>query len=214
MNQLADGFDASGWTPDDVTKLRSTPGLLAEVKLVILGLATIVRTCFKLALNKAFDPELFFGKGWTIWKGPVEGNGLEGAEDCVSEPEVEDFEQIVMETHLQGEEPSIPGEEKMRRARASKTQQLAKKAALALWSNWVACRDAGKPKESTLEMLYKARKIGGVIYLFGMTLRSPDGGRCVLYLYRYSNGGWDLNCFWLSDRWDASSPSAALASVK
>ena len=40
MNQLGDALEGAGFTPDDVTKLRSSPSL-ADIKLVLLGRATI-----------------------------------------------------------------------------------------------------------------------------------------------------------------------------
>lgn len=41
MNQLGDALEAAGFTPDDVTKLRSSPRL-GEIKLVVAGVAKIV----------------------------------------------------------------------------------------------------------------------------------------------------------------------------
>jgi len=40
MNQLGDALEAAGYTPDDVTKLRSSPSL-ADIKLVLLGRASV-----------------------------------------------------------------------------------------------------------------------------------------------------------------------------
>jgi len=179
---------------------------------VVRGLATIVRACFKLALDKAFDPA-FIGKGWSIWRGPTDGNGLEGDEDYVPEPDVVDFEEIILETHLEEGEANVHGEEKMKRARAGKNRQLGGKTFLALWTNWQACKAAGKPEDSILERLRRAGKIGKVVYFFGLTLRGPLGGRCVLCLY-FGGSGWDWRYGWLGHRWSAGRPSAALASVE
>lgn len=212
MNQVADGLEAADYSVDDVTKLRN-PNLLAQVRLVLMGLASIVRACLKLALDKVFNPSEFIGSGWKVWKGPADGKGLEGDEDCVPEPDVIDFEQIILETHLQGDETSVHGEEKMKRARASKNKQLGGKAFLALWNNWLACNKAGKPEDSVLERLRRSGKIGNVIYFFGLTLRSPDGDRDVLSLC-FNGGGWCWFSYWLVFRWNAGGPSVALASVE
>lgn len=137
---------------------------------------------------------------------------MTGDEDYVPEPDIVDFEQIVLETHLQGEETSIQGEEKMKRARASKNRQLGGKAFLALWNNWLSCKSAGKPKDSILEHLRRSGKIGTVVYFFGRTLRNPDGDRCVLFLC-FSSGEWDWCYYWLGYYWNDGDPSVALASV-
>jgi hypothetical protein len=164
-------------------------------------------------LDKVFSPGEFIGNGWTFWKGLADGTGLEGEEDCVAEPDVIDFEQIALDTHLKEGETSILGEEKMRRARADKTKrQLGGKAFLALRNNWKKCSAEGKPEESVLEKLRRAGKIGNVIYFFGLTLRHPAGDRCVLCLY-FHGSEWYWRCGWLDYDWGASSPSVSLASV-
>ncbi len=53
--------------------------------------------------------------------------------------------------------------------------------------------------------------MGKNVYFWGTILRSPNGGRSVLYLYR--NGSeWNWNCSWLDYGWRAGSPSAVRAS--
>lgn len=180
---------------------------------VTRGLASIVRHSFKLALDKVFNPTEFIGDGWSIWLGPADGDGLEGDEDYLLEPDVVDFEQLVLETHLKGEETSILGEEKMKRARASKNRQLGGKTFLALWLNWQECKAAGKPEDSILECLCRGGKIGKVIYFFGLTLRDPLGNRRVLCLCLFG-GAWRWGYNWLGNQWDAGIPSVSLASVE
>lgn len=51
------------------------------------------------------------------------------------------------------------------------------------------------------------------VYFHGTILRGPDGRRCVLCLY-WHDGAW-FWCFrWLGYDWDASDPSAVLASTQ
>jgi len=211
MNQVGDGLEAADYSVDEVTKLRN-PDLLMQIKLVLSGVAVIVRHCLKLALPKVFNPTEFIGAGWTVWKGPADGNGLEGDDDCVPEPDVMDFEQIVLETHLQKGKTSVHGEEKMRLARAGKNQQLGGRAFLSLWKDWQKCKADGKPEESILEKLRRAKKIGNVIYFFGLTLRGPGGYRCVLYLC-FDGVEWRWDCRWLGFHWFSGGPSVALVSV-
>lgn len=208
MNQLGDGLEAAGFTPDDVTKLRA-PELLAQLKLVLMGLAVIVRQGFKLACAKTFNPTEFLGEGWSVWKGPADGDGLEGEEDCdkrADELEVVDWEQVFFETHLKEGETSIQGEEKLKRAKASGNIQLGAKHFLSLWDDYQQ-----NGKNSILEKL-RAKGITR-IYFFGTVLRLPSGGRCVLCLY-FGGGRWSWGCSWLGGRWVSNDPSVSLASVK
>ena len=211
MNQLADAFEGENYSDEDVTKLR---GILLKLKMVFAGVATIVLVCFKLSLDKAMNPSEFIGGDWKFWRGPADGDGLNGDEDYVLEPDVVDFEQVVLETHLKDKETSIRGEEKMKRARASKNRQPGDKAFLALWNDWLAKKAEGKLEDSILERLHRSGKIGNVIYFFGRTLRNPDGYRCVLYLYRLDNGRWYWYYCWLGRHWSADVPSVSLASVE
>lgn len=212
MNQMADGLEAADYSVDEVTKLRN-PDLLMQIKLILMGVAAIVRHCLKLVLNKAFNPAEFLGKDWKVWHGPVNGNGLEGDEDCVAEPDIVDFKHVVIETHLQGNEANVHGEEKMKRARAGRNCQLGGRAFLALWENWQECKAKGHPEDSILEKLRRAKKIGNVVYFFGLSLRHPDGHRYVLYLY-FDGREWYWHHYWLAYHCRAGRPSIALASVE
>jgi len=213
MNQLGDGLEAADYSVNEVTKLRN-PDLLMQIKLVLEGNAAIVRHCLKLALDKPFNPTEFIGEEWTIWRGPSDGNGLEGKEDCVTEPEVVDFDEILIETyHLQGDETSVHGEEKMKRARASKNRQLGGRAFLALWNNWKACKAVGKPEDSILEKLRRANKIGNIIYFFGFTLRDGIGSRVALYLI-FSGKCWGWVYDWLGKPWPDDISTACLSVVE
>jgi hypothetical protein len=213
VHQLVESLEERGFTAAEITTLGQNSGkVLDNLRLVLKGLATIVRSSLKLAMDKPFNPAEFIDSRWAFWKGPANGNGKEGEDDCVQEPDIVDFEQIVLETHLKEGESSISGEEKMKRARAGKNQQLGTKAFLALWNDYQAKKAEGKPEDSILERLRKSGKIGAVIYFFGSTLRAPDGDRRVLSLY-FDDGEWYWSCDWLANHWNADDPSVALASV-
>jgi len=214
MNQLGDGLEVADFSVDDVTKLRN-PDLLMQFKLVLMGIATVVRAYLKIALTKAFDPSAFINKDWKVWKGPADGNGLEGDEDRDVREDtlnVVDFEQLILETNLQGEETVVNGEEKLLRLKAGKSIRLGGKAFLALWEDYQARKAEGKPGESVLEKLRKSKKVT-CIYFFGLVLRGPVGYRSVLYLsFRGSEWRWDYS--WLGSDWGSGHPSASLASVE
>jgi len=213
IHQLAESLEKNDFTAANITALgQNSNGVLADLRLVLMGMAVIVRASFKLALDKDFDPAKFIGKNWAFWRGSTCGEGMEGDEDHVQETGIVDFEQILLETHLQKGESSISGEEKMKRARAGENKQLGAKSFLALWNDWKERKAEGKPEESVLERLRKSGKIENVVYFFGSTLRSPDGNRRVLCLC-FRGGGWGWGCSWLGRHWRADDPSVALASV-
>src|SRR3989344_652787 len=65
-----------------------------------------------------FNPTEFIGAGWTIWKGPAEGNGVEGDEEQDKRSlalTTLDVTRLRLETTLKGEETFIVGEEKLKR---------------------------------------------------------------------------------------------------
>lgn len=213
MNQLGDGLEAADFSVDDVTKLRN-PDLLMQVKLVLMGIATVVRACLKLALTKALDPS-FINKDWKVWKGSADGNGLEGDEDRDVREDalnVVDFEQLILETNLQGEETVVNGEEKLLRLKAGRNIRLGGKALLALWEDYQARKAEGKPEESVLEKLHESKKVT-CIYFFGLVLRRPNGNRLVLCL-SFFGSEWYWGYCWLGGGWNSSGPSASLASVE
>lgn len=207
-HQLANALEAEGFTPEDLATLgQNRNGVLTGLRQVLRGLAKIVAESFKLACDKPFSPTEFIGKGWTVWKGPADGDGLEGDEDrdaCEDDLSIIDWEQIILESHLEESESSVHGEEKLKRAVASGNVQLGGRAFLSLWEDYKA-----NGENSVLEKL--RRKGVTRIYFFGLRLRDPRAGRGVLCLY-VSGSGWDWYYYWLSGRWGASNPSASLAS--
>ena len=68
-----------------------------------------------------FNPAEFIGAGWSVWKGPAEGTGLEGEEGQDARSlalTMLDVTRLRLETTLKGEETSIIGEEKLKRLTA------------------------------------------------------------------------------------------------
>ena len=156
-----------------------------------------------------FSPSGFLSEGWTIWKGPKDGNGLEGGEDCdrrednLSEI---DFSQALFETCLEEGETTITGEEKLMRMKASGHLRLGGRTFLSLWQDYQANKG-----NSILEWLYQN---GQITYMdfFGLVLRSPLGDRYVLYLCRYDDSQWYWHQSWLGRGCGARNRSVSLAS--
>lgn len=152
---------------------------------------------------KPFDPT-FIGKGWTTWKGPIDGNGLSGEEDVdprgLALMEIE-ISRLLFEACLKKRESSIKGEEKLRRQKLMSIIRLGGNAFLGLWEDYQANKN-----NSVLEWLYRTYKITFLDFM-GQVLRDPNGSRGVLFLYR-SDGKWNWYYNLLGSDWDASNPSA------
>jgi hypothetical protein len=156
-----------------------------------------------LAIGRAtpFNPTAFIGEGWSIWRGPINGNRLKGAEeqDRRSHKLTEvDFSRVSFETCLEEGETRITGEEKLKRHESAGHICLDAKVGQALFE---------EEGHKTLNWL----KDRGITWMEfpGTILRSPGGSRCVLALY-WGGSGWHWDVFWLVYDWDAHRPSAVL----
>jgi hypothetical protein len=146
-----------------------------------------------------FDLAKFIGEGWSFWKGPKDGNGLEGEPErdktSAALKEV-DFEKADLLTCLEKGESSITGEEKLVRLRKLGHPLYGTTQFMGLWQDYQQNKSG-----SVLERLYQQK---GVTYVdfFGDILRDPNGVRCVLYLYRSGDGLWDWYYgYWLGSDW-------------
>ena|SRR3989344_6038236 len=121
----------------------------------------------------------FIGKGYTIWRGTTNGNGLEGDEEqdmrSLVLKEVDLTEALFKIPINKGEDP-ITGEEKLKRLKSLGYILIDARFAAALYS---------EPCYSTLEWLRINRGINW-FYFPGTTFRSPGGDRCVFFLHFYS----------------------------
>ena len=157
--------------------------------------------------SEPFDPATLkgLGKGWTIWKGPIDGDGLKGEEeqDARSLALTElDLTKVRFETGLKSGESSIKGEAKLARLKEAGHVRLDAKVFLTLWEN-----------QHLIPLQWKEKTNGNTTHIFfdGTVLRDSDGDRCVLCLF-WSGGGWRWYCCWLGSGLGACYPSAVLAS--
>lgn len=154
---------------------------------------------------RTFDPAKFVNKGLTIWRGPVDGEGLKGDEDqdlrALALTEI-DLNAVQFDTCLEEGEGLVSGEEKLLRLKAKSSIRLDAGAFQAIWENREMIPDSWKV-DATGNTRY--------IYFDGTVLRSPSGLRYVLYLY-FEDGEWYWDYDWLSDGRSSGNPSAVLAS--
>lgn len=162
------------------------------------GVLTVDRT-------KPFDPAKFIGGGWTIWRGPKDGQGLEGEEeqDARSLKLAEaDFANVLFTACLKDDETRVTGEEKLARHIAAGHIRLDAKVGQTLLA---------EKGQATLNWLYDTFGITW-FELPGTTLRIAGGLRYFLCLYRGGSGRWDWDYDWLGLGRSVESPSAVLAS--
>ena len=211
--ELKLAFRKHGWTNAEIKRL-SEGDFLGQFLLVMRGQAKIVVNSDKLkeptpkeivtpsALNctKPLDPTAFISQGWSVWKGPIDGDGLSGEEDV--DPRslaliTLDPAKFLFETCLIGKETSIKGEEKLKRLKEKANLiRFGGNVFLALWEDYQVHKE-----NSILEWLYRTKKITYLDF-FGMILRSPGALRCVLYLCRDDGGQWSWVFSWLDDGWN------------
>lgn len=140
-----------------------------------------------------FDPVKFISPEWSI---------DEQDERALAITEV-DFAKVRLVSMLKKRESFIKGEERLKRLKGVGNIRLDAKVFQTLWEN-----------QSLIPESWKEKTDGNVTFIFfdGTVLRSPGGGRYVLYLY-WDDGRWGWYYSWLEDDWSVDDPSAVLASI-
>ncbi len=160
---------------------------------------------FCIDRSNPFNPAKFIGSGWRIWKGPKDGDGLEGEEqqDARSLAITElDLSKLRYEHCLTVKESRITGEEKLARLKEREKAfiRMDAKIAQALLE---------EPGRRTLEWIRV--NLGKTWFdVPGTELRNPVGRRCVLCLY-WGDSEWGWDCSYLGNDWYADGPSCVLA---
>lgn len=143
------------------------------------------------------NPVAFFGDGWSIWRGPADGDGLKGSEDS-------DLRENTMaeinwaKVLLRSDASKMTGEEKLAWLRTEKKILLGKKSFLGLWQDYLR-----NDKNGILERLYTSYKIVHVDF-FGCIFRSPEGWRVVPCFRREDDSLWSWIPRILKSNWNVS----------
>ena len=214
-DKVCGAWDNEGGTPAELNSFAERTALVRGVLAIIRGEAVVKPLAVEAAVSrhilpinrsKPFDPAKFIGAGWSIWRGPANGNGLEGDEDRDSRAatlaQVE-LNQVQLVTCLKKNEPVTTGEERLKRLQADDRIRLDENAFQAFWEN-----------REQLPARFKERVNGNIQFIFfdGVVLRRSDGRRVTLCLYFDSDGSWLWNYRWLGFDRGVRSPSAVLAS--
>ncbi len=160
ISELVEALKAEGVTLEEFTLLiQNQDGVLTDLKQILSGLVEKINEDFRLACDEPFSPEDFIEPGWTIWKGPVDGEGLEGEEN----PNTREDNLSVINW---GEEIITGGD-----------TSLGGKAFLSLWDDYQV-----RSENSVLDRLVYRRGVYSIRFQ-GLHLRDPSGTRRVLCLY-------------------------------
>lgn len=145
-----------------------------------------------LKLDHAFNPAEFIGEGWTVWKGPKDGNGGNGEEEREKREDAlieVDFAKVSFYT----QEIEVANEEENSEFMKMRgLLPLGGRTAVALWFDYQTNK-----KNSVLEYLYRTLNIT-MLKFMGVVLRSKYGNRSFVRLHRVcSEGVWhkDGLCF-------------------
>ena len=205
-------------TPSEQVQSLLMSGLLADLRdadVAKIDRADFRRVCglgisapggiIQIPRLTPFNPAQFLGSGWSIWRGPVDGDGLSGDEDqdkrSLALTQL-DMSQIQLVTCLKEGETSITGEERVRRLKKTNHIRLDTRVFQTLWENKDSIPESWKEKTNNNTTS---------IFFDGTPLRSPFGDRYVLCL-DWRGGEWDWYYYWLESDWNVNSPSAVLAS--
>ncbi|OGD32128.1 hypothetical protein A3C91_03185 [Candidatus Azambacteria bacterium RIFCSPHIGHO2_02_FULL_52_12] len=209
VHELELAMDRAGGYNAGLVKRMCQGDHLVHIREYLLGHAEVKMPKRIITCAAFFNPAEFLGGGWSIWKGPADGDGLSGEEDqderslMITEL---DLAELLFETCLKEKEEYIAGEEKLKRLKTKNSVLLGGRQFLALRQDWQK-----NGSESALEWLYETK---GATYLDfpGLVLRRPDGRRCLLAFCRDGGGRWGWGYYWLGGDWFGDNPSAVLAS--
>lgn len=143
--------------------------------------------------TRPFNPEKVFGAGYSIWRGPANGDGLKGVEDrdsaAAAVTEV-DFADVDFVSVHEQDEVSVKCEEILTRTMKLGRIRHGGGVFMGLKEDYYLHGEG-----SVLERLYQEKGITA-LFLLGDILRNPNGQRCVLYFERDKDGKWWWHGLW------------------
>lgn len=149
----------------------------------------------KPILTKPFEITEFLNAGYSIWRGPADGNGLSGKEDIDSRSlslvEIDPVD-FIFKTYSDEGEKMIDGKGRIFRSKIdAENINLGGNVFLGLWLDYQVNK-----KSSVLEFFYQSRGIASIAFP-GLILLTPKGKRSILCLFRRLDGEWSWECSWI-----------------
>lgn len=158
-------------------------------------ISTVVSVSSLVSIDRTspFDPVKLLGQGWNIEEQDERSLALDQV----------NLANVRLEHMLKKGENRVQGEEKLKRLKGAGYIRPDARIFQTLWEN-----------QSLIPESWKKKTNGNTTYIFfdGTVLRSPDGRRCVLFLY-WRGGRWDWGYGWRGFGWLVGGPSAVLASI-
>ncbi|MBI3255623.1 MAG: hypothetical protein HYZ63_01505 [Candidatus Andersenbacteria bacterium] len=194
------------WVASQLELIVQGPKTADVVQKPAADVAPAACMIFTIDRSQPFNPADVFGKGWTMWKGPADGTGLDGEEEWDERSRALtqfDPAKIVLEHCLKEGENSIKGEEKLKRLREEFT-------ALIRLDPQLGYALVQEPGQRTLEWLRINRGLTWMD-LPGGVLRNPYGNRYFLCVY-FDGERWSCHFHWLESDWNRQYRSGLLAS--
>lgn len=197
---------ALGWADNGEAMRRAFLQVLVPPTSVLAPMPRTRKKILSIDRTTPFSPAEFIGTGWSIWRGPADGDGLSGDEKQDERSlALKDINPaaILLETRLRDDEQEMTGEERILRLKVADRIRLDAAILQVFWKN--------KP---LIPVHFKKKIRGRVAYIFfdGTVLRSPHGRRWTLCLY-FGPGEWRWHFSWLSHGRGVLNPSAVLASI-
>lgn len=139
--------------------------------------------------NRLFGPAEFIGHGWTIWKGPEDGDGLYGKEEqderslALSEVNLTD---VYLRTMLENHEGQVSYATWLERLKRSGLIRLDAKVFQTFWEN-----------QNLIPERWKEKTNGHTTYIYfdGTILRDPGGLRHIIFLC-WTGMAWRWRTVW------------------
>ena len=199
------------WTRGQTEALLNKLGGEERAKLFLSGQLVVVPiervlkpSIIRIDRANPFNPAKFIGDGCSIWRGPKDGDGLDGAEEqdkrSLAITEL-DPAKLFLQTGLDEEETTVTGEVKRARLLLRAIQADAK------IGQWLYVEKG----QATLRWLHETLKVTWIEFL-GTTLRDPRGSRIAMYLRKRGDGSWDWGFDWLGTHRNIGCPALGVES--
>ncbi len=196
MQALACNVDWDKLDPDAMQSIIEHAKQAEITAFLQNGARLVVGTILPIDRSTPFDPATFMGKGWSIWRGPADGGGLNGEEqECQASLACTSIDrtQIALVNCRRGcGQECLQGEVFLRKVRTGWSPVLDAKIGQTLYENPQFIPEDWK---------------GQSVFFMGTELRDPNGYRCVLYLY-WSGARWDWRYRWIGSTFNSDSPAA------
>ena len=193
MQALACNVDWDKLDPDAMQSIIEHAKQAEITEFLQNGARLVVgRPILTIDRSTPFDPAMVIGDGWSIWRGPADGGGLNGEEQeckaslaCTS---IDLTKTALINCRRDCGQERLQGEVFLRRVRNGWSPVLDAKIGQTLFENSYFIPESWKKTP---------------VYFMGTELRAASGSRCVLCLC-WNGTRWDRYYYWLGHDFNSS----------